>query len=87
MKTSKQNKNDNDFSVSRGENNSININIFNNRTLMEVVGSLDSNLKKVEKISKSKIYFRGNTLTIKGSKSTNEKAKNAIEYLIDCSRS
>jgi phosphate starvation-inducible PhoH-like protein len=87
MKSNKQNKNDNAFSISHGENNSININIFNNKTLMEVVGSLDSNLKKIEKISKTEIYFRGNTITIKGNKNANEKAKDSIEYLIDCSRS
>ena len=75
MKSNKQNKNDNDFSVSHGENNSININIFNNKTLMNVVGSLDGNLKKIEKISKSEIYFRGNTITIKGNKNKSNNQK------------
>ena len=55
--------------------------------LMEIVGSFDSNLKEIEKLSGSKIYFRGNSLTIKGKKTSNEKAKDAIEYLIDRFRS
>ena len=51
--------------------------------LMEIVGSFDSNIKELEKISGSKIFFRGNSITIKGNKNTNEKVKSAIEYLID----
>ena len=50
---------------------------------MEIVGSFDNNLKELEKISGSKIYFRGNSIAIKGDKDKNEKVKNAIEYLID----
>ena len=50
---------------------------------MEIVGSLDSNLKELEKISGSTIYFRGNSITIKGKKNANEKVRDAIEYLIE----
>jgi phosphate starvation-inducible PhoH-like protein len=34
-------------------------------------------------MSGSKIYFRGNSIVIKGKKSANEKVRSAIEYLID----
>ena len=37
----------------------------------------------MERISGSKIYFRGNSIAIKGDKYANEKVKDAIEYLID----
>jgi len=47
------------------------------------VGSLDSNLKELEKISGSTIYFRGNSITIRGKKNANEKVRDAIEYLIE----
>ena len=70
-----------------GESNSININIFNNQILMAIVGSFDCNLKELEKISGSEIYFRGNSIVIKGEKNANEKVKNAIEYLIERFRS
>ena len=83
MKTNKQNKNDKEFSIVYSTDNTININIFNNKILMEIVGSFDSNLKELEKISGSKIYFRGNSIAIKGDKYANEKVKDAIEYLID----
>ena len=83
MKINKQNKNGKEVSIVYGNNNSINVNIFNNKILMEIVGSFDSNLKELERISGSKIYFRGNSISIKGNKYANEKVKDAIEYLID----
>jgi len=83
MKANKQNHYNKEISVVHSEDNSINFNIFNNEILMEIVGSFDNNLKELEKISGSKIFFRGNSIKIKGSKDSNEKVKNAIEYLID----
>ena len=87
MKTSKQNKNGKEFSIIYGPDHSINFNIFNNKVLMEIVGSFDSNLKELEKQTGSKIYFRGNSIAIKGDKNSNEKVKDAIVYLIDRFRS
>ena len=83
MKANKQNKNEKEVSIVYGDDNSINVNIFNNKILIGIVGSFDNNLKELEKVSGSKIYFRGNSITIKGDKQANEKVKDAIEYLID----
>ncbi len=82
MKISKQNKNGKEVSIVYGKDNSISVNIFNNKILMEVAGSFDNNFKELEKVSGSKIFFRGNSIAIKGEKYANEKVKNAIEYLI-----
>ena len=87
MTINKQNKNGKEVSITYGDDNSINVNVFNNKILMGIVGSFDNNLKELEKISGSKIYFRGNSIAIKGNKYANEKVKNAIEYLIDRFRS
>ena len=83
MKINKQNKNDKEVLVTYGDDNSINVSIFNNKILMEVAGSFDNNLKELEKISGSKIFFRGNSITIKGDGDANKKVKDAIEYLIN----
>ena len=83
MKINQKNNNKKEFSILYGEDNSISINVFNNEVLMEVVGSFDKNLKELEKISGSKIFFRGNSITIKGKKHENEKVKDAIQYLIE----
>jgi len=87
VKINKQNQNAKEVSIIYGEDNSININISNNKILMEIVGSFDRNLKELERISGSKIYFRGNSIAIKGDKLANEKVKDAIEYLIERFRS
>jgi|TARA_B110000438_G_C15772570_1_gene632582 phosphate starvation-inducible protein PhoH and related proteins len=82
MKINKKNQYNKEISVVRLEDNSINFNIFNNEILMGIVGSFDNNLKELERISGSKIFFRGNSIKIKGNKDSIEKVKNAIEYLI-----
>ena len=83
MKINKQNKNIKEISVTYTDDDSININIFDNQILMEVVGAFDNNLKELERFTGSKIFFRGNSIIIKGKKFENEKVKGAIEYLID----
>jgi len=87
VKINKQNNSDKEVTITRGTGDSINVRIFNNKILMGVVGSFDNNLKELEKISGSKIYFRGNSIAIKGNKRANEKVKDAIEYLIKRFRS
>tara|TARA_Y100000590_G_scaffold295461_1_gene333074 strand:- start:136 stop:1152 length:1017 start_codon:yes stop_codon:yes gene_type:complete len=83
VKINKQNKKTNEVSISYEKNNSITINIFNNEILMEVVGAYDSNIKELEKLTNSDIFCRGNSIMIKGNRISNEKVKDAIEYLID----
>jgi len=83
VKINRQNKNNKEVVISYEIDNSININIFNNKILMEIAGTFDSNLKELEKISGSKIFFRGNSILIKGNKKANEAVKDAIEYLIE----
>ena len=83
MKINNQKIKDKIISIIYETDNSININILDNKILMEIVGSFNSNLKELEKISGSAIYFRGNSITIKGEKNANQKVKNAIEYLVE----
>jgi len=87
VKINKQNKNSKEISVSYADDDSINISIFDNQILMGVVGAFDNNLKELERFTGSKIYFRGNSIAIKGKKFENERVKSAIEYLIDRFRS
>ena len=47
-------------------NKSISVVFQDNHTLSGVVGELNSNLKELEKLSGSNIYFRGNSIIIKG---------------------
>lgn len=83
MKIDKQNKNRKEISINYADDKSINFNIFNNEVLMEVIGAFDQNLKELEKFTGSKIYCRGNSITIRGDKLSNERVKDAIKYLIE----
>ena len=47
IQLNQNNQNIKEFSILYGSNNSININIFNNEILMEIVGSFDNNLKEL----------------------------------------
>jgi len=87
VKIDKKKNNSKEVLITYGNDNSVNINIFNNKILMELAGAFDNNFKELEKISGSTIYFRGNSLAIRGDKYANEKVKDAIEYLIERFRS
>jgi len=87
VKINKQNKSNKEVSFTYGDDDLININIFDNKILMGVVGVFDNNLKELERFTGSKIYFRGNSIVVKGKRLENERVKGAIEYLIDRFRS
>ena len=53
------------------EDKSISVIFQDNKVLMGVVGELNKNLKELEKLSGSSIYFRGNSIIIKGKNEKN----------------
>tara|TARA_B110001450_G_scaffold251127_1_gene270793 strand:- start:265 stop:1173 length:909 start_codon:yes stop_codon:yes gene_type:complete len=48
---------------------------------MGVVGEFNINLKELEKLSKTNLYSRGNSIIIKSTPEKNETLKNAIQFL------
>jgi len=65
------------------DNNSISVIFQNNDLLMGVVGEFNSNLKELEKLTNTNIYFRGNSILIKSDTGKNEIVKNAIQFLAE----
>ena len=65
------------------DNNSISVVFKNNDLLMGVIGEFNSNLKALEKLTKTNIYFRGNSILIKSDTGKNEIVKNAIQFLAE----
>ena len=63
------------------DNNSISVIFHNNDLLMGVVGEFNKNLNKLEEITKSSLYSRGNSILIKSDPKNNELLKNAIQFL------
>ena len=51
--------------------------------LLGVVGEFNNNLKELEKLTKTNIYSRGNSILIKSTPKNNEITKNAINFLND----
>jgi len=63
------------------DNNTLSVIFHDNDLLMGVVGEFNKNLKELEKITKSNLYSRGNSILIKSSPDKNEIVKNAIQFL------
>ena len=65
------------------DNNTLSVIFQNNNLLLGVVGEFNSNLKELEKITKTSIYSRGNSILIKSNPKKNELVKNAITFLTE----
>ncbi len=65
------------------DNNSLSVIFHDNNLLMGIVGEFNKNLKDLEKITKSNLYSRGNSILIKSSPQKNEIVKNAIQFLVN----
>ena len=60
----------------------INIQITDNEMLMSIVGQFDQNLKELEKLTNTIIFFRGNSITCKGKEANLKDFSEAIKFLI-----
>ena len=65
------------------DNNTLSVIFHDNDLMMGVVGEFNKNLKELEKITKSELYSRGNSILIKSSPNKNELVKNAIQFLVN----
>ena len=61
----------------------INIQINSNEMLMSIVGQFDQNLKELEKLTNTIIFFRGNSITCKGNEANLKDFSEAIKFLIN----
>ena len=74
---------ENEFVFKKIDSETINIQVLNNNLLMALVGSFNENLVHLEKLTKTTIFFRGNSLTIKGDNQSTRLVLEAIKFLID----
>jgi phosphate starvation-inducible PhoH-like protein len=61
----------------------VNISINDNEMLLAIVGQFDQNLKSLSKLTKTDVYFRGNSITCKGDKEKLSIFCDAIKFLIN----
>ena len=71
------------LAIKKIDNETINISINNNEMLMAIVGQFDQNLKSLSKLTKTDVYFRGNSITCKGNKENLNIFCDAIKFLIN----
>ena len=61
----------------------VNVQVNDNEMLMSVVGQFNQNLKELEKLTNTKIFFRGNSITCKGKEADLKDFSEAIKFLIN----
>ena len=69
--------------VKRIDFTTVNMQITNNEMLMSIVGEFNQNLKELEKLTNTNVFFRGNSITCKGKESNLKDFSDAIKFLID----
>ena len=69
--------------IKKVDKTTINVQIIDNQMLMAVVGQFNQNLKSLEKLTKTNVFFRGNTITCKGKSDNLEVISNAIKFLVN----
>ncbi len=60
-----------------------NIQISDNGMLLSIVGEFNQNLITLEKLTKTKIFFRGNSITVKGKSENISQLCDSIKFLIN----
>ena len=71
------------LTIKKIDEETINIQILDNNLLISLVGEFNKNLLELEKLTNTAIFFRGNSITIKGKYSYINKAKDAIKFLVN----
>ena len=69
--------------VTKIDNETVNFQISDNETLMTVAGQFDQNLKSLAKLTNTSIFFRGNSITCKGSQENTKIFYEALKFLIN----
>ena len=67
--------------IKKVDKETINIRILDNEIVMSIVGQFNQNLEELEKLTNTTIFFRGNSLTIKGKEENIIKVSEAIKFL------
>ena len=65
------------------ENDTLSIIFQNNDLLLGVAGEFNNNLKELEKITKTSLFSRGNSILVKSDPESNDLIKNAIQFLTE----
>ena len=71
------------IAIKKIDKETINIRILDNNILSSIVGEFNTNLIQLEKLTKTTLFFRGNSITVKGSTDNLYNISQAIKFLIN----
>tara|TARA_B100000965_G_C19583140_1_gene754492 strand:+ start:285 stop:1289 length:1005 start_codon:yes stop_codon:yes gene_type:complete len=74
---------DKNYSEKRVDSETITVQVHRNDIVMSIVGEFNKNIKDLEKLTNSKIFFRGNSFTIKGKNGNPNRTASAIKFLVN----
>ena len=69
--------------IKKIDKETLNIQILDNDILSLIVGQFNENLKNLEKLTKATLFFRGNSITAKGSPESINTVSKSIRFLIN----
>jgi len=69
--------------IKKVDKETTNIQVSNNQMLISIVGEFDQNLKNLSKLTNTNVFFRGNSITCKGSSENIHIFCEAIKFLIN----
>ena len=69
--------------IKKIDKKTLNIQILDNDILSLIVGQFNENLKNLEKLTKATLFFRGNSITAKGSPESISTVSEAVRFLIN----
>ena len=69
--------------IKKIDKETINIQILDNNILSLIVGEFNTNLKQLEKLTNTTLFFRGNSITAKGRSDNISSVSEAIKFLIN----
>ena len=72
---------DQNLIIKKIDNETSNLQISDNETLMAIVGQFDQNLKDLAKLTNTKVFFRGNSISCKGKKENINIFCEAVKFL------
>ena len=70
------------YKIKKIDNETVNIQILDNNILLSIIGEFNANLVLLEKLTKTTLFFRGNSITAKGNSDNLFTLSTAIKFLI-----
>ena len=71
------------YKIKKIDNETVNIQILDNNILLSIIGEFNANLVLLEKLTKTTLFFRGNSITAKGNSDNLFTLSTAIKFLIN----